>query len=102
MDPVRLSIKGTFIGYKRSKVNQYCNTALVRLEGVEDKKDATFYLGKRLAYAYKTPKGVKKTIFGKVTRTHGNSGVVRAKFATNLPSQAMGCTIRCMMFPSRV
>lgn len=77
----------------RSKSNQKENTSLIQIEGVNTKEEVAWYCGKRLAYIYKAK--VKKEgshyrcIWGKVTRPHGNSGVVRAKFRSNLPPKSM-------------
>lgn len=90
----------------RSKVNQYVGTTLIRIDGVKDRKDTEYYMGKRVAYVYRGKKEINGTrvrvIWGKIARPHGNSGVVRARFQKNIPARALGATVRVMMFPSRV
>ncbi|KAL5202318.1 hypothetical protein ABZP36_013270 [Zizania latifolia] len=90
---VRLYVRGTILGYKRSKSNQYENTSLLQIEGVNTKEEVGWYAGKRIAYVYKAKTKSSGTtircIWGKVTRPHGNSGVVRAKFRSNLPPTSM-------------
>ena len=80
--------------------NQYNHTALIKIQGVEEPKDVEFYRGKKIAYIYKgnSKKNLPgqacdtkyRVIWGKVCRPHGTSGVVRAKFRTNLPPKAIG------------
>ncbi|XP_065183262.1 large ribosomal subunit protein eL33-like [Sycon ciliatum] len=111
---VKLYSKGVVLGYKRGLRNQHENTSLIRVQGVNEKKDTDFYMGKRVAYVYrashKKPAVMKRArkankvrvIWGKVTRSHGNSGVVRVQFRKNLPGQAIGASVRVMLYPSRV
>ncbi|PWZ08173.1 60S ribosomal protein L35a-3 [Zea mays] len=89
-----------------SKSNQYETTSLVQIEGVNTKEDVAWYAGKRMAYIYKAKTKSSETryrcIWGKVTRPHGNSGVVRAKFKSNLPPESMGRKVRVFMYPSSI
>ena len=87
-------------------VNQYQKTSLIKIQNVNQKSDTDFYMGKRVAYIYKAKKEINnskfRVIWGKVSRPHGNNGVVRARFRTNLPPCAIAAPCRIMLYPSRV
>ena len=91
------------MGFRRGQRRQYSNQALVKIEGLNDRKDVPYYLGKRVAYVYKgkTEKNGERlrTIWGRVIGNHGARGTVRAKFRHNLPGSAIGNRLRVMLFP---
>ena len=105
IDVCRLYTKASFIGFKRGKTTQYEQFALLKVKGVEEQKAASFYHGKRVAYIFKG-KNVRnntkfRVIWGRITKSHGNNGLVRAQFNKNLPPRAMGAILRVMLYPNR-
>ena len=107
---MRLHVAGTVLGHRRSKRKQHMQTTLIGIEGVQTKKAAQFYLGKRVAYIYKAPTARKtasgklsklRVIWGKIVKAHGSIGVVQARFASNIPPSAYGHSVRVMLYPVR-
>ncbi len=103
--PVRLWVRSKFLGFRRNREIQYPNQVLLKLEGVNDTESAQHYFGKRCVYVFKgtnSLQGTKfRTIWGRISRSHGEKGVVVAKFSPNLPARAMGAIVRVMLYPNR-
>jgi large subunit ribosomal protein L35Ae len=94
------------LGFERAMRNQNPNVSLIQVEGVQTTKDAQFYLGKRIAYVYRAQREVNgskiRVIWGRIARTHGTNGVVKARFRKNLPPKVFGASVRivsiCIVF----
>ncbi|TGJ84340.1 hypothetical protein E0Z10_g4418 [Xylaria hypoxylon] len=91
---------------KRNKHSTHPNRSIVKIEGVDDTGAANFYLGKKVAFIHKAPKEIRGThtrvIWGKVVRTHGNSGAVQARFSVPLPAKSFGASLRVLLYPSSI
>eukprot|EP01053_Blabericola_migrator_P003049 Blabericola_migrator_1__3048@NODE_1889_length_3604_cov_545_144190_g1210_i0_p4_GENE_NODE_1889_length_3604_cov_545_144190_g1210_i0NODE_1889_length_3604_cov_545_144190_g1210_i0_p4_ORF_typecomplete_len125_score17_66Ribosomal_L35Ae/PF01247_18/1_5e29RimM/PF01782_18/0_042RimM/PF01782_18/1_NODE_1889_length_3604_cov_545_144190_g1210_i018342208 len=102
MKKPRLYSRAVIISYRRNRVNLHCNSMLVRIEGVNTRKDTQYYMGKKIEYHYKChgPKTGSKvrSVCGKIIAPHGSSGVVRAKFETNLTGQSLGQPAKVYMY----
>ncbi len=81
-------------------------TSILELENVSSMTEAQTYLGKRVAFVYKGKRAINGTttraIWGKIIRTHGATGKVRAQFKVPLPPQSFGSAVRVMLYPSNI
>merc|ERR1739848_340628 len=107
MSEGRLYVRGIFTGYSRGLKTQSMNQAIVKLEGVNDQAGSAWYLGKRVAFVHKAAKNTKlvngeksrsRVIWGRVMRSHGQSGNVKVKFNSNLPSAKIASKVRVMLY----
>ena len=103
--PVRLYQNAVFTGFRRYRIGQVMNQALVSIQNCSDKAGARWYMGKRVAYVYKVKNNVNGTRFrcswGKVVSTHGHAGAVRCTFRKNITARAMGARLRVMLYPNK-
>jgi len=104
--PSRLYQKATILSFKRARKSLYPSQVLVKIADVNTTNDAAFYHGKKIAYVFKCKKEKNNSRFrvmwGKVRRSHGHNGVVRAAFRKNLPCIAFGAPARVMLYPSSI
>ena len=112
----RLFMKATLAAFRGGLNHQRKDTSLLRIDDVTTKPDAEFYTGKRCCFVYhgytekrgiryaKAParRGNTRAIWGRVTKPHGASGVVRAKFTSALPGAALGRRVRVYLYPSKI
>jgi large subunit ribosomal protein L35Ae len=83
-----MGMKAVITNFRRGRHTQRMNQLLLEIPGVDSKALASGFIGKRVKWT--SPGRLKKEIFGKITHTHGNNGVVRARFSRGLPGDAIG------------
>ena len=55
----RLYLRAAFLGFRRGKTTQNENQALLRVEGLNDRAEVSYYLGKRVVYVFRSPRGFR-------------------------------------------
>ncbi|KAM0675483.1 60S ribosomal protein L33B [Gurleya vavrai] len=89
----RITIPSVFISHKRSQRRLYPKYALLRIEPVKTRDAALKYVGNCVEFV----RNGKRNL-GRVTRAHGNSGVIMARFKTNLAPQDVGKTVNVKLY----
>jgi len=76
-------------GRRTMKKRQY----LIEIDTVKSKSDACRYIGKKVVWRSEK----NREIYGKITRWHGNKGVLRVRFKKGLPGQAIGTKVKILV-----
>lgn len=92
-----LTIPATFVSHKRSQRKIYPRYALLRMPCVKDRESAKKYVNNAVLYVRNG-----KENSGVITRVHGNSGVVMARFEKNLPPQDIGNTVQVKLWKMNI
>lgn len=98
----RLYVSATFTSFRRNKREINPAQSLLKIDGVNSKEDAAFYIGKKVLAPNKSKNKDAAENWGVITQVHGNSGIVRAKFNRNLPPSFLGTNVRVFLFPSNI
>lgn len=89
----RTTIPATFVSFRRGLRRIYPRHALVKIENVTSRNDAGSYIGNGVV-CYKMGKEKERhPVHGVITRVHGNSGVVCARFSRNLNPKSIGSSV---------
>ncbi|ADM11083.1 60S ribosomal protein L35A [Encephalitozoon intestinalis ATCC 50506] len=86
----RTTIPATFVSFKRGLRRLHPRYALLKINNVGSKIEAEKYVGNGVVCFKTSTEGEKYPVHGVVTRIHGNSGAVRAKFTRNLNPKQLG------------
>jgi len=82
-------MKGILSGNRRGVHTAYTNQYVVEVDGVADRASANGVIGKTVTWTSITG----KKIVGKISKAHGNSGALLARFDKGLPGQAIGTEV---------
>jgi len=74
------------INFRQGRHTQKTNQLLLSVKDVESRGAASKFIGKKVVW--KTTTG--KVIAGKVASTHGNNGVLRARFSRGISGEVLG------------
>lgn len=83
------SVRARFIGYRGGQRTQHNKYALIRVDGVDSRKEASAYIGRRAVWCSASG----NQLIGRVASIHGRGGVLEVRFRKGLPGDAVGTKI---------
>ncbi|CAD25119.1 60S RIBOSOMAL PROTEIN L35A (L33) [Encephalitozoon cuniculi GB-M1] len=86
----RTTIPATFVSFKRGQRRLHPRHVLLKIRNVTSKDEASSYVGNGVVCYKKNNEGERYPVHGVITRIHGNSGAVRARFTRNLDPKLLG------------
>lgn len=86
-----LGMEGAIANYRRGRHTIHLKHCILVFPEIKSKKEANKLIGRIVLWTSSSGKDLK----GKITRSHGNNGAVRAHFKkAGLPGQALGKKIK--------
>lgn len=83
-------LNGVFVNYRQSRHVIHPKHAIIKVDGIETRKQALGIIGYKVDWMTETG----KTLTGKINKAHGKKGLVIANFKNGgLPGQAMGTSV---------
>jgi len=82
-------IQGIFVNYRQGMFSQNTHSALIRIPGISSVGAASKYIGRKVIWQSQTG----KQLTGKLITTHGQAGILLARFKRGLPGQALGTEV---------
>ncbi|MGB9854557.1 MAG: 50S ribosomal protein L35ae [Candidatus Bathyarchaeales archaeon] len=83
-----MQTQGVIVNYRIGPKAQRSKECIIQFAHAKSVSEASQLIGRKVAW-----KRGKDKIIGKIVDTHGNKGLVRARFRRGLPGQALGTTV---------
>ncbi|MBI4140352.1 50S ribosomal protein L35ae [Candidatus Woesearchaeota archaeon] len=80
------------VNFRGSRRRKSGNQMILTINDVTTKESAQKLVGKKVVW--NCPGKEKKTINGKISSAHGNSGCVRVIFERGMPGQSLGTEVK--------
>ena len=89
---LKLTIPATFVSHKRGQRITPPSYSILKIENCLTRKEAENFVGNSVVSVY-SKDGEKFINRGRISKAHGNSGALLAKFKRNLPPKKFGSTV---------
>ena len=78
-------MKARLVNFRGGRHTKYNNQMILKVDKIEDRKNADKFLGREVVWKTSTGKEIK----GKVSKIHGNKGALLVNFDKGMPGQSI-------------